>query len=167
MGRIYKAYSSDSGLSWTRPEAVHIAAANTPSAIRRIPSTGELLMVWNQASRQEIVTSKCRIRLSCAISRDEGETWENFKNLESLDDVTIVTPPPIWETIACQPYEVYRNCQPEPAERYHRAPGFLRVCYPTIAFAGDEVAIAYDLGCGVFEGYGARMRVIPLEWFKE
>ncbi len=167
QGRMYRSYSSDGGFSWTRPEAVHIAAANAPSMIRRMPSTGELLMVWNQASRQEIVTSNCRIRLSCAISRDEGETWENFKNLESLDDVTRVTPPPGWETTACQPYEVYSNLQPRPAERYHRAPGALKVCYPTIAFAGDEVAIAYDFGGGIFDGPGARLRVIPQEWFSE
>ncbi len=167
MGRIYKSYSSDSGLSWTRPEPVPIAAANTPSFIRCIPSTGELLMIWSQASRQEIVTNKCRTRLSCAISKDEGETWENFKNLESLDDVTQVTPPPASDTIACQPYEVYDNLQPEPVERYHRVPGALRVCYPTIAFAGDEAAIAYDIGRGIYKGLGTRLRVIPLDWFRE
>ena len=165
MGRMYKSYSSDGGFSWTRPAPVHIAAANAPAFIRRIPSTGNLLMVWNQASRQEIVTSKCRSRLSCAISRDEGETWENFKNLEALDDVNVVTPPPACDTIACQPYEVYGGLQPEPAERYHRVPGALRICYPTIAFAGDEVAITYDLGGGICNGMGARLRVIPQEWF--
>jgi hypothetical protein len=167
MGRLYKSYSSDDGFSWTRPEPVHIAAANAPAFIRRIPSTGNLLMVWSQASRQEMVTSRCRIRLSCAISRDEGETWENFKNLEALDDVTEVMPPPAWETIACQPYEVHGGLQPQPAERYHRAPGPLRVCYPTIAFAGDQAAITYDLGGGTCNGMGARLRVIPLEWFSD
>ena len=167
QGRMYKSFSPDGGSSWTRPEAVHIAAANAPSMIRRMPSTGELLMVWNQASRQEIVTSNCRIRLSCAISKDEGETWENFKNLESLDDVTSVTPPPARESAACVAYEVYSNLQPRPAERYHRAPGPLRICYPTIAFAGEEAAIAYDLGRGTCDGMGARLRVIPLEWFRE
>ena len=165
MGRMYKSYSSDEGFSWTRPAPVHIAAANAPAFIRRIPATGNLLMVWNQASRQEIVTSRCRTRLSCAISRDEGETWENFKNLEALDDVNIVTPPPACDTIACQPHEVYGGLQPEPAERYHRVPGALRICYPTIAFAGDEVAITYDLGGGICNGMGARLRVIPQEWF--
>ena len=124
-------------------------------------------MIWSQASRQEIVTNKCRTRLSCAISKDEGETWENFKNLEALDDVTQVTPPPASDTIACQPYEVYDNLQPEPDERYHRVPGALRVCYPTIAFAGDEAAIAYDIGRGIYKGLGTRLRVIPLEWFRE
>ena len=166
MGRMYRSFSSDGGVSWTRPEAVNIAAANAPSLIRRMPSTGELLMVWNQASRQEIVTSSCRTRLSCAISRDEGETWQNFKNLESLDDVTRVTPPPAWETVACGPYEVYGGLQPRPGERYHRVPGITRACYPTIAFAGDEVAIAYDLGGNVVGGMGARLRVISSEWFR-
>ena len=167
MGRMYKSYSWDDGFSWTRPAPVHTAAANAPTFIRRIPSTGELLMVWSQASRQEIVTSRCRIRLSCAISRDEGETWENFKNLEALDDVNIVTPPPACDTVACLPHEVYGGLQPQPAERYRRAPGVLRICYPTIAFAGDEAAIAYGLGQGTANGLGARLRMIPLEWFSE
>ena len=167
QGRMYKSYSSDGGFSWTRPEAVHIAAAYVPSIIRRIPSTGELLMVWNQASRQEIVANWERMRLSCAISRDEGETWENFKNLESLDDVTKITPPPACETQAYHPYEVYGGTQPQPGKRYHRAPGILRICYPTIAFAEDEAAIAYDIGRGILGGgLGARLRVIPLEWFR-
>ena len=167
MGRMYKSYSSDEGLSWTRPGPVHIAAANAPAFLHRIPSTGNLLMVWNQASRQEIVTNRCRIRLSSAISTDEGETWENFKNLEALDDVNIVTPPPASDAIACQAYEIYGGLQPEPAERYHRAPGALRICYPTIAFAGDQAAITYDLGGGICNGMGARLRVIPVEWFSE
>ncbi len=168
QGRMYKSYSSDAGFSWTRPEAVQIAAANAPCFLRRMPSTGELLMVWNQASRQEIVTSRCRMRLSCALSRDEGQSWENFKNLESLDDVTRITPPPDYETKACVPHEVYSHLQPEPKERFHRTPGILRVCYPTIAFAGGEAAIAFDIGYGVLgRGLGARLRVIPLEWFKE
>ncbi len=166
MGRFYRTWSSDGGLSWTRTEPVHIASANAPCMIRRLPSTGELLMVWNQASRHEIITSRCRIRLSCAISADEGQTWTNFKNLEALDDVTEVPPPPESETIACTPYEVHGNLQPEPATKYHRAPGMLRVCYPTIAFSSDEAAIAYDIGGGVLPGMGARLRMIPVDWFR-
>ncbi len=167
MGRMYKCYSSDGGTTWTWPEAVHIAAAYAPCMIRRIPSTAELLMVWSQASRQEIICSRSRMRLTCAISRDEGETWENFRNLESLDDVTQVTPPPAYDTTAYVPYEVYSHLQPAPKERFHRVPGILRVCYPTIAFAGDEVAVAYDIGYGTLgKGLGARLRVIPVEWFR-
>jgi len=170
LGRMYRSFSNDQGMSWTQPEAMQIAASYTPHTIRRIPSTGDLLMVWNQGSRQEITTGLHRHRLSCAVSKDDGQTWGNFKNLESLDDVTVVTPPPAWETRAVQPYESYGYYQPQPGlQRYHRAPGILRICYPTIAFVGNEVAIAYDIGCGVLgDGVlGCRLRIIPVEWFTD
>ena len=125
-------------------------------------------MIWNQVSRMESLRGHHRHRLSCAVSRDEGQTWENFKNLEALDDVTQVSPPPAYDTTAYVPYEVYSHLQPEPKERFHRVPGILRMCYPTIAFAGDEAAVAYDIGYGTLgKGLGARLRVIPLEWFRE
>jgi len=168
LGRMYRCYSSDGGISWTRPEAMQIAASYTPHMIRRIPSTGDLLMIWNQGSRQEITTGLHRHRLSCAISKDDGQTWANFKNLESLDDVTVVSPPPAWETRAVAPYESYGYYQPQPGlKRYHRAPGILRICYPTIAFVGNEVAVAYDIGVGTLgeNVLGGRIRVIPVEWF--
>jgi len=79
-------------------------------------------MVWNQGSGQEITTGLHRHRLSCAVSRDDGQSRENFKNLESLDDVTMVTPPPAWETGAAGPCESYGYYQPQPGlKRYHRA----------------------------------------------
>ena len=82
LGRIYRSYSQDGGLSWSHPEPMPIASAYCPCYLRRILKTGDLLMIWNQSSRQEILTGTHRIRLSCAISKDEGQTWENFKNLE-------------------------------------------------------------------------------------
>ena len=167
VGRIYRSFSPDEGMSWTRPEGLPIAASYTPQILKRIPSTGELLMVWNQISRQEIVTCLHRHRLSTAISKDEGETWENFKNLESLDDVNVITPPPENDTFAVQPFEAYGYRQPQPGlARYHRAPGILRICYPTVAFVGDEALIAYDIGEGVLGNgvHGARLRTIPVSW---
>ncbi len=109
-----------------------------------------------------------RHRLSCAVSDGQGATWGNFKNLESLDDATVITPPPDQDTFSLQPYESYGYRQPQPGlKRYHRAPGILRICYPSVAFVGDEVAIAYDIGEGTLgDGvHGCRLRVIPTRWF--
>ena len=166
-GRIYRCRSEDDGISWSRPEALQIAASYTPSILRRIPSTGDLLMVWNQSSRQEMMMGLHRHRLSCAISGDEGQSWENFKNLESLDDVTIIPPPPADLTAPVQPYESYGCYQPSSdLERYHRAPGVLRICYPSVAFVGDEAITVYDYGFGTLgDRAGAKLRAIPLEWF--
>lgn len=166
MGRMSRSYSKNQGLSWSVPEDLHIAASFTPSMIRRIPKTGDLLMVWNQSSMQEIVNGFHRTRLSCAISKDEGKTWENFKNLESLDDSTKLDPPPVSWFQAVGQWEDYDYNQPSNTERYHRVPGPLRICYPNIMFDGDDALIVYDVGLGSLgNAEGIKLRRIPSDWF--
>ena len=40
----------------------------------------------------EIADGLARMRMSCAISKDDGETWQHFRNLESLDDAGYIEP---------------------------------------------------------------------------
>ncbi len=47
----------------------------SPQSIKRIPSTGDLLLVWNNSPN-------ARFPLSVAISKDEGQTWQHVKNLD-------------------------------------------------------------------------------------
>ena len=94
LGRMYHTYSNDGGINWSRPQPMPIASSYIPCYLCRIPSNDFLLMIWNQAARQDILTGLHRMRLSCAISKDEGKGWETFKNLELLDDTTVVPPPP-------------------------------------------------------------------------
>ena len=168
LGRIYRSFSEDGGISWSTPEGLAIAGAYAPSVIHRIPRTGDLLMIWNQASRQEILTGLQRHRLSCAISQDEGETWGHFKNLESLDDTTVVTPPPPDLVEVMVQWEDRGHHQPGHVERYHRAPGVLRVCYPSVAFSGDDAIVVYDYGSGILDQQGSatKLRIIPVDWFR-
>lgn len=77
LGYVYKAYSSDGGETWTKPESMRIVSPRSPQTIKRIPTTQDLLMVWNNTSGPK------RVPLTGAISRDEGRTWEKFKNLET------------------------------------------------------------------------------------
>ena len=181
VGRIYRSYSEDGGICWSRPEGLPIASAYTPTLISRMPG-GEILMTWNQSSRQEILTGAHRIRLSCTISRDEGETWENFKNLESLDDRNVINPPMEGRIEVIEQWEDPGYYQPTDTQRYHRAPGVVRVCYPSVAFSGDEAVITYDYGLGTlndeqdvaaaeagavprFGNYAIKCRTIPIDWF--
>ena len=41
----------------------------------RIPSTGDLLLVWNNSPDK-------RFPLTSAISKDDGKTWQHIKNLD-------------------------------------------------------------------------------------
>ena len=165
LGRRYFSYSEDDGVSWTKPAGMPIASGCTPAIIRRMP-TGELLMIWNQVSRMESLRGHHRHRLSCAVSGDEGQTWENFKNLESLDNETVIPPPPADRYEAVDPTEDYAYLQPSDTDRYVRSPGVLRVCYPDVAFIGDEAVIVYDYGFGTVGDHvaGTKLRVIPLDY---
>ena len=183
LGRMYRSTSEDGGITWSRPEGLAIAAAYTPTYLTRMPG-GEILMMWNQSSRQEILTGCHRQRLSCAISRDEGETWENFKHLESLDDTTVVPPPPADRIEVIEQWEDPGYYQPVNTKRYNRAPGVVRICYPCVVFSGGEAVVVYDYGLGTLneareadaaearavqvEGrYGIKCRTIPVGWFLE
>ena len=168
LGRIYRSFSKDEGISWSFPEPLPFAAGNTPCSMRRIPATGDILLIWNQISRQEILSGYHRHRLSVAISRDEGQTWQNFKNLESLDDTTVVTPPPMNRLEVLEMWEDYGYYQPANTKRYHRAPGVLRICYPDATILGDEAIIVYDWGAGVLgDKLGTKLRAVPISWFYE
>jgi hypothetical protein len=164
LGRFFRTMSKDGGITWSIPESVAVAASYAPPMIVRIPATGHLLLVWNQSSPEEILAGLHRHRLSTAISEDHGVTWARFRNLESLDDRTQIEPPPP---------QVYRMADygyrpPVDKKRYPHAPGCLRICYPTVAFHGNEAAIAYDYGYGgpgEFEKASAtKVRIVTLDW---
>lgn len=74
-GRVHKCYSSDRGETWTAPEPMDLVSPVSPQSIKRIPSTGHLLVVWNNSPDR-------RFPLTAAISKDEGRTWEHVRNLD-------------------------------------------------------------------------------------
>ena len=49
MGSVYRGYSKDGGVTWTNAESLGLVAPVAPSTIARIPKTGDLLIVWNNA----------------------------------------------------------------------------------------------------------------------
>ncbi|HVC94376.1 MAG TPA: sialidase family protein [Pirellulales bacterium] len=165
FGRPYRSVSADLGVSWSSPEPVELACGYTPTTLIRIPQTGDLLLVWNQVSIDEILSGLHRHRLSTAVSRDDGATWEHFLNLESLDDRTEIEPPSAAPRVYRMKDYAYR--QPTDRDRYPHAPGCLRICYPTVAFGPDEVTIAYDYGFGgsgaLADGSVTKIKIVSLD----
>ena len=79
----YVAHSSDRGQSFTRLQSSNIVSPNRScAAIRRIPSTGDLLLIWNDHSGVPDEHHSRRSPLTTAISRDEGQTWQHRRVLE-------------------------------------------------------------------------------------
>lgn len=80
LGRIYKSYSDDQGLTWGKPTATDLKAPDSPPLLKRIPSTGDLLLLWNHVESR---SNWPRIPLTAAVSKDEGETWEHFQDIDA------------------------------------------------------------------------------------
>jgi Neuraminidase (sialidase) len=79
FGFMYRSYSEDGGETWGSPESMNVVSPRSAQNIKRDPSTGNLVLVWNNT------TGSRRNPLTMAVSRDEGETWKNVKNIE-IDD---------------------------------------------------------------------------------
>ncbi len=72
----YLSYSEDHGLTWSTPVPSNIASPLSPASIKRIPSTGDLLLVWNDNdSRWRGWKRLRRSPFTAAVSRDDGKTW--------------------------------------------------------------------------------------------
>jgi hypothetical protein len=93
LGFIYQSYSSDGGESWSQLHASALESPETCPFITRIPSTGDLLAMWNH-SRFEPNHPQYGIRrpMSVAVSCDEGETWLDSVSLEVDPQYTYAMP---------------------------------------------------------------------------
>ncbi|MEX2511857.1 MAG: sialidase family protein [Cyclobacteriaceae bacterium] len=85
-GVQFAAYSKNAGEKWTPAKPTPIPSPLSPATISRIPSTGDLMMVWNNNGVKEGLYKGKRTPLNIAISKDDGKTWENEKVLENDPD---------------------------------------------------------------------------------
>jgi hypothetical protein len=77
-GRQYFAYSTDRGESWSDPQPGTLSSPLAPASIERITGTNDLLAVWNNNATR----GYHRTPLTVAISRDDGQSWENLRDIE-------------------------------------------------------------------------------------
>jgi hypothetical protein len=80
-GSQFRCYSSDAGMTWTPAEPSDIMSPCSPATFERIPQTGDILLVWNDHSKDPTPDQR-RTPLTVAVSKDEGQTWEYAKNIE-------------------------------------------------------------------------------------
>lgn len=85
-GSQYVTYSNDQGASWISAVPYNLKSPLSPASIKRIPSTGDLLAVWNNNDGTDPQIKGKRTPLTMAISSDEGHTWKQVTNLETDPD---------------------------------------------------------------------------------
>ncbi len=93
LGYISTSYSKDGGDQWSAPSKLSsIIAPEAPATMRRIPSTGDLLLIWNNNFKAGRGHGGKRTPLTAAVSSDEGKTWRHVRNLEANGDRTYSYP---------------------------------------------------------------------------
>ena len=143
-GRQWQTFSADEGASWSVPKPSRFHSPKAPLSMKRIPATGDLLAVWDDAATAARLwgdgkrlapngrvadKSWGRTPLVAAVSRDEGSRWSRSRILEQ-----------------------------EPDHGY---------CYIAIHFVEDAVLLAYCCGGGEHSHVlqDLRIRRVPLAWF--
>ncbi|MBT3602442.1 MAG: exo-alpha-sialidase [Candidatus Latescibacteria bacterium] len=84
----YVSYSEDGGDVWTPAVAVDdLVSPESPAALARVPNTDLTMVVWNHNPNDGKHSSN-RSPLTVGFSKDEGQTWFGFHNLEAEPDRT-------------------------------------------------------------------------------
>ena len=76
-------FSKDKGETWSPMVASNIQSPISPATIARLPSTGDLLLVWNNNDESSTQRNGWRTPLTVAISKDEGKTWQRITDIET------------------------------------------------------------------------------------
>lgn len=165
VGRLVQSFSNDGGEHWYAVVPSDLPSSESPAMMVTLPKTGDLLIVWNQISREEIRRGYRRGRLSSAISTDGGHSWENFKTLElsaGLEDLDRVPPEFPIQMVRARDWV---GPLPDRWAYFH---------YPNVDVAGDQVFVRYSQGSpllGVAEQNLQKqksvLRIYPTEWFYE
>ena len=163
VGRLVQSFSTDAGEHWCAVVPADLPSSESPGIMVTLPSTGDLLLVWNQMSREEIRRGYRRGRLSSAISSDGGHSWGHFKTLElseGLEDVARVPPEYPIRMVRARDWV---GPLPDGWAYFH---------YANLDVAADTVVLRYSRG-GPLLGLAEQnlqkqegvLRVYPAAWF--
>jgi sialidase-1 len=84
LGFVYQSESKDDGATWSEPVPTSLIAPESCPELAKIPSTGDLLLIWNQSYDPKFRSHfGKRSPLTAAVSRDHGRTWELRRNIET------------------------------------------------------------------------------------
>ena len=167
--RVLRSYSEDQGETWSLVELTNLNSSNAPVRLVRIPSTGDLLIAWNQVTAEEHSNGYGRSRLSTAISTDSGRTWGHFKTLRLSPGMQAVG-----RVVDPDPPQFVRSGENTHPGQVPDNPirGFVRASYPNVNFFGGKVYIDHDrwfrpslwAGKGEVREAFQQLHVLELDW---
>jgi hypothetical protein len=86
QGCQMRSWSDDGGATWSPIERSNIISPLSPATLKRIPKTGDLMLVWNDHENVAEADKWKRTPLTVAVSSDEGKSWRHKKTIENNVD---------------------------------------------------------------------------------
>ena len=84
LGTLHFSESTDDGLHWSAPKSTGLTSPESCPELTRIPSTGDLLMIWNNTFDPKFRSHYGkRSPLTAAVSKDHGRTWQHVRDIET------------------------------------------------------------------------------------
>lgn len=85
LGALFISESRDDGATWSLPQTTGLPSPESCPELTRIPSTGDLLMIWNNSPYDPAYASHFgkRCPLTAAVSKDDGRTWTHVRDIEN------------------------------------------------------------------------------------
>jgi len=165
--RIAQSESRDGGRTWSPARLNALVSSNSEICLTRVPATGDLLCVWNQASTEEIKTGYYRARLTSAILKDGGGTWQNFRTVamspgqKTVGRIAQAGPPGFLRTPMAVPSKQYMaadefHMNRAPRVRYIGQKAYLRYTHRRYRYAEGKLKRTYNQD---------KLRVLPISWF--
>ncbi len=145
-----------------RSQHTFLPASGTPTSMRRVPHSDDILLLWNQVSSEERKWGFGRHRLTTAVSSDGGRTWRHRRNLESLNDRTYIPPKEAGPGGNPAGRVTSKDAVILKLKELGLSETGIRVAeYSSLLFVGDKAVITYDVGGPLLSpGVSLRLRVL-------
>ncbi len=93
LGAIFQSQSTDQVVTWSKPQTTGLRAPESMPCLTRIPRTGDLLLVWNHSDYDpQFDHFGKRMPLTVGISRDDGHSWQNIRDIETDPEFEFTNP---------------------------------------------------------------------------
>ena len=84
LGSMFKSYSYDNGVTWSKPQITGLAAPESSPYITRVPGSEAMLVIWNNSEFDMYFNhSGKRTPLTIAVTYDGAKTFTDILDIES------------------------------------------------------------------------------------
>jgi sialidase-1 len=83
--KMHQAFSDDEGKSWSEARETRIVHPEAPIQLTRFAGSNNLFLLWNNAVVPGADHQGPRRPLTLAVSRDDGQSWQNVRNVEESE----------------------------------------------------------------------------------